>query len=275
MAENGAAAVERGTVAGAGGVPLATAAFVAAILAVAWLAGDATVAVYALSFWHYGLYLLAVAFAAVPLATFKRDAMLVKGIALAALFAVLASGSPSLLALTVVAAGFALNAAGAAALGTDRTYYGHEIAGLPHARITRFPYSVTAHPMLYGNMLAFGGTLLDAAFRRDWWPLAVLHVAANLGLIAMEGAAAVPDRRKSMAMALARVACHDSVVAIGFVVATGAVAGAALALLVGAGGVAVPAFAGACMAAYAIALCRCYRGDRRAVEAQRSAGELV
>ena len=74
----------------------------------------------------------------------------------------------------------------AAALGIDRTYYGHEVAGLPPRRISEFPYSLTSHPMIVGNVAAFGGTLLNPEFRQHWWPLAGLHVALNIGLLAME-----------------------------------------------------------------------------------------
>jgi hypothetical protein len=80
-------------------------------------------------------------------------------------------------------------------LGVDRTYYGHEDAGLPPQRVTAFPYSLTAHPMILGNVAAFGGTLLNAGFREQWWPLASLHVAANIGLLAME-LAGPPHRKK-------------------------------------------------------------------------------
>jgi hypothetical protein len=86
----------------------------------------------------------------------------------------------------VVATGFLLNALGARALGSDRTYYGHEVAGLPERRVTSFPYSWIAHPMLVGNMAAFAGTLVNPDFRREWWPLASAHVAMNLGLLLME-----------------------------------------------------------------------------------------
>ena len=79
-------------------------------------------------------------------------------------------------------------------LGLDRTYYGHEVAGLPPRRITAFPYSLTAHPMILGNVAAFGGTLINAGFREQWWPLAGLHVAANVGLLVMERAG--PRRRR-------------------------------------------------------------------------------
>src|SRR6185369_3613661 len=70
--------------------------------------------------------------------------------------------------------------------GIDRTYYGHEVAGLPPRRITAFPYSLTRHPMILGNVAAFGGTLINPAFRQHWWPLAVLHVSLNIGLLVME-----------------------------------------------------------------------------------------
>ena len=44
-----------------------------------------------------------------------------------------------LASLAVIAAGILLNGRAAAALGIDRTYYGHEVAGLPPRRITAFP----------------------------------------------------------------------------------------------------------------------------------------
>jgi len=41
--------------------------------------------------------------------------------------------------------GILLNVRAAAALGIDRTYYGHEVAGLPRGELPPFPYSLTAH----------------------------------------------------------------------------------------------------------------------------------
>jgi hypothetical protein len=93
----------------------------------------------------------------------------------------------------VVASGFLLNALGARALGPARTYYGWELGELPALRVTAFPYSVVPHPMLFGNMAAYAGTLLNPEFRAAWWPLACAHVGLNLGLIVME--AAVTPRR--------------------------------------------------------------------------------
>ncbi len=143
-------------------------------------------AVYALSFWHYYVYALAFVVRAVPPTVFKRDALLLKSVSLAAFASVYLTAMPDPLSLLVVVAGFLLNITAAAALGSDRTYYGHELANLPVKRIVAFPYSLTAHPMLLGNMMAFGGTLLDAAFRAGWWPLAVAHVLLNLALLGME-----------------------------------------------------------------------------------------
>jgi hypothetical protein len=40
--------------------------------------------------------------------------------------------------------------------------------------------------MILGNVAAFGGTLINAPFRAEWWPLASLHVVLNIGLLAME-----------------------------------------------------------------------------------------
>jgi hypothetical protein len=174
------------------------------LLANAALDGRWAVAVYALSFWHYYLYALAYLLRAVPLARFKRDAIVMKSLSLAMLASVYLMADPSWPSLLVVITGFLLNAVAAAALGADRTYYGHEVAGVPARRITAFPYSVLSHPMLVGNVAAFGGTLLDGAFRQHWWPLAVAHVVLNLGLLAMEVGARPSERQRRVAAAWAR-----------------------------------------------------------------------
>lgn len=165
---------------------LAGAVFLPLVVGIAQASGQWTALIIALSFWHYYVYALAFLFRLVPLALFKRHAVVLKTVALVAFGAVYLPAGPAPLSLVVVALGLALNIKAATALGSDRTYYGHEIAGLPPKRITAFPYSIIAHPMLLGNALAFAGTLLDPAFRQDWWPLAVAHVACNLAILAME-----------------------------------------------------------------------------------------
>ena len=153
--------------------------------AVAW-GLDLEVAAYALSFWHYLVYWLGYLFCAAPLAAFKRDAIMMKSVAMGVLGWAFLSGAPDLLSVTVMTLGFALNTYAAAIMGSDRCYYGYEIGGLPGHRIISFPYSITAHPMLIGNIVAFGGVLLNPDFRERWWPLAMMHVGMNVGLLIME-----------------------------------------------------------------------------------------
>jgi hypothetical protein len=159
---------------------------VASVLLGAALERSLPLAVYLLSFWHYYLYWLAFAFGAVRFDVFKRDAVAMKTVSLAALATVYLAAALDLASLIIIACGILLNVRAAAALGIDRTYYGHEVAGLPPRRVTAFPYSLTAHPMILGNVAAFGGTLINPEFRQHWWPLACLHVALNIGLLFME-----------------------------------------------------------------------------------------
>ncbi len=142
--------------------------------------------VYLLSFWHYALYWQAFTFGTANFAAFKRNAVVLKTISVAALAAVYLQFPLDRASLAVIAGGILLNVRAAAVLGVDRTYYGHEITGLPPRRISAFPYSLIAHPMIVGNVAAFGGTLINPGFREQWWPLAGLHVAANIGLLVME-----------------------------------------------------------------------------------------
>jgi hypothetical protein len=159
---------------------------VLAILLGAALAKSLPAAVYLLSFWHYGLYWLAFAFGASDFDVFKRNAIAMKTLSVTALAVVYLSAPIDPVSLAVILGGVLLNLRAAQVLGLDRTYYGHEVAGLPGRRITAFPYSLTHHPMILGNIAAFGGTMINAPFRADWWPLASLHVVLNIGLLAME-----------------------------------------------------------------------------------------
>ena len=160
--------------------------FVLAVLGLAWWARSLPLAIYLTGFWHYLLYWLAFTFGAIPHAVFKRDAVAMKSVSVAGVAAVYLAFPLDPLSLAAIAGGVVLNVVAAAALGADRTYYGVEVAGLPPQWVERFPYSMVSHPMILGNVTAFGGTLLNAGFRQDWWPLAVLHVVLNIGLLAME-----------------------------------------------------------------------------------------
>jgi hypothetical protein len=165
---------------------LAYCGFALFVLGAAAFGARGALAVYLLGFWHYYLYWLAFAFGGAPFAVFKRDAVAAKTVSVAVFATVYLAAPLDVVSLAAVAGGVFLNVRAAAVLGFDRTYYGHEVAGLPPLRVDAFPYSAMAHPMIAGNVLAFGGTLINADFARQWWPLAGLHVALNIGLLAME-----------------------------------------------------------------------------------------
>ncbi|MEM8949849.1 MAG: methyltransferase [Pseudomonadota bacterium] len=193
----------------------ATAIFVLAILGISSGAESFALAIYALSFWHYLVYALAFLWRDISHERFIRDSHLLKIIPLAALAAVLWTTVPSVLSAIAMAAGFGLNIAAAQALGKERTYYGYELAAIPAKHITSFPYSLTAHPMLIGNMLAFGGTLLDGDFLRDWWPLGIAHVVLNLAIILME-AYGGRNRRLGWIVAISGLALLAAALLLGF-----------------------------------------------------------
>src|SRR5258708_23098549 len=88
-------------------------------------------AVYLLSFWHYYLYWLAFAFGAIPFDVFKRDAVAMKTVSVAALAVVYLAAPLDLASLIVVACGILLDVRAAAALAIDRTHSGHQLAPLP------------------------------------------------------------------------------------------------------------------------------------------------
>ena len=184
------------SIASRSGSSLACLLFVLAVLVAAFVDGSLALAIYLLSFGHYVLYWLVFAFGAIAFDVFKRDAMAMKAVSVAALAFVYLRAPLDPLSLAVILGGILLNVRAAAALGIDRTYYGHEVADLPARRIAGFPYSLTSHPMILGNVAAFGGTLINADFRQQWWPLAGLHVALNVGLLVMELAG--PQRRPAI-----------------------------------------------------------------------------
>lgn len=173
---------------------IALAVYLGATALAAALTGQPAACLYSLAFWHYYIYALGFGYRQVGLPVLKRDAIVSKSAALGSLASVYLVYPLDYQSITAVTAGFALNAMAASRLGTDRTYYGYEVAGLQSMRVTGFPYSLVAHPMLIGNIIAFGGLLLNEAFRADWWALALTHVALNAGLILMETES--PERRR-------------------------------------------------------------------------------
>ena len=151
-------------------------------------------AIYLLSFWHYALYWRTFAYGTADFDGFKRKAIVLKIISVTVLALVYLRFPLDPLSLAVIAGGIFLNARAAAALGLDRTYYGHEVAGLPPRRITAFPYSLTAHPMILAQCRCLRRHAAQCRFRDQWWPLAG-HVAANVGLWSWSGPAPAQSSR--------------------------------------------------------------------------------
>lgn len=238
----------------------------AVVLGVGIGAGQWAVVVYALSFWHYAIYALAFVLRRVRLEVFIRDAVLTKGVSLAAFAAVYLTAPPDLLSLLVVATGLLFNISAARALGTERTYYGLELGALEPRLVKGFPYSVTRHPMLLGNAVAFAGTLLNAEFRAEWWPLAVAHVLLNLAVMVME-ARAMPWR--PVLPALVNRLCP---LAAWPVASVAVVAGALIAGLAGGGAILL---AGLLLAigAYAFVLLQAFAWPQRTDPAPVAAGQ--
>jgi protein-S-isoprenylcysteine O-methyltransferase Ste14 len=115
---------------------------------------------------------------------------------------------------------------------------------MPRRRITAFPYSWISHPMLVGNIAAFGGTMLDPVFRERWWPLAAIHVAMNAALLLMEVAVEPRRGRRCAVRQPLETGCG--------VVATAALLGGSIASREPLGvGVPLGALVGACAGAYA------------------------
>lgn len=154
-------------------------AYIVAVLSFGFTFDAGELAVYALSFWHYVTYALAFLLRQIDIRHFSNDAIALKTVAVGAIALPYLSMPVDLISITAIIIGIVLNVSASISLGLERTYYGFEIAGLPAKRVSRFPYSIIAHPMLIGNMIAFGGALLNSSFRQDWWPLAVLHVVGN------------------------------------------------------------------------------------------------
>jgi len=230
--------------------------FVFIVVSVALVVDAPSFTVYPLSFWHYYLYWLAYRYGTVSLGIFKRDAIVMKSVALAALGYAYLSVPADFVSLAVVGAGFLLNIVAARALGSDRTYYGHEVAGLPQLRVTAFPYSWISHPMLVGNVMAYAGTLINADFRMQWWPLACVHVALNLGLLVMERFVA-PLRRAASRIPENDVRAAERsplLLAGGAIVAAGAAAVGALGVGTWTPGMLLAAGLGACVYGYACVL---------------------
>jgi hypothetical protein len=142
----------------------------------------APVFLYGSSFIHYALY-FAVYHSREDVAfyTFKRRAMLYKGLALLQLvylYARCARLEP--FSLFLIALGAVLSCSAARVLGMDRSYFAAELGLCEPVKLRGFPYNVLRHPMIVGNVIALLGFYALPEFRATAPYLVPIHIAMYL-----------------------------------------------------------------------------------------------
>ncbi|KAI8916245.1 hypothetical protein EDD86DRAFT_198110 [Gorgonomyces haynaldii] len=136
------------------------------------------------SFIHYMIYISTYYFyetdhERIPFEAFKKTVMFYKGVAFYHLISnyILTLKSIDLISLGMIACGFGLSGAAAGAIGLDQTYFGVELRKVkPSARVTSFPYNLTAHPMIIGNIIGLFGFMKADGFREKLPWLVPVHV---------------------------------------------------------------------------------------------------
>lgn len=118
----------------------------------------------ATSFRHYLSYMTTFAFREPTVAhgVFIRDAKLYKSISmmhLARRLLPLVNVATDAPALAVIASGFAVTVLATVRLGNLRTYFGSELGFCKPAWVYGFPYGYIPHPMIVGQIFAFGAML--------------------------------------------------------------------------------------------------------------------
>jgi hypothetical protein len=70
------------------------------------------------------------------------------------------------ISLGMITVGFWLSGMAAGAIGLDQTYFGAELGRMVPNRIHSFPYNLTHHPMIIGNLIGLGGFYKLDGFRK-------------------------------------------------------------------------------------------------------------
>lgn len=95
------------------------------------------------------------------------------------------SGVPTLSSLFLIAAGFGTSASAMYAIGVDATYFGIELGRLNRKEAwveTKWPYTMTQHPMILGNLIGLFGVGIGCSESAPFWlvpghmALYVLHM---------------------------------------------------------------------------------------------------
>jgi Phospholipid methyltransferase len=80
------------------------------------------------------------------------------------------------ISLAMIGLGFGVSGWAAAAIGIDQTYFGAELGRIKPNRITTFPYNVTNHPMIMGNIVGLLGFHKLEGFREEVPWLVPMHI---------------------------------------------------------------------------------------------------
>ncbi|KAJ3346705.1 hypothetical protein HDU91_006967 [Kappamyces sp. JEL0680] len=132
--------------------------------------------IYISTYYHYETHAKQIAFEG-----FKSTVMFYKAVAfyhLITTYIANLGSAPDFVSLLMIAFGFTLSGTAAAAIGIDQTYFGVELgrckAGM---RVTGFPYNLTSHPMILGNIIGLLGFMKLDGFRRAMPWLVPVHIA--------------------------------------------------------------------------------------------------
>lgn len=131
--------------------------------------------IYISTYYHYESHREQIAFEG-----FKRTVMFYKAVAFYHLivnYVAHMKSSPDMISLLMIAIGFSISGMAAKAIGIDQTYFGVELGRCkPAPRVTLFPYNLTAHPMIIGNILGLLGFMKLDGFRHEFPWLVPAHI---------------------------------------------------------------------------------------------------
>jgi hypothetical protein len=80
------------------------------------------------------------------------------------------------ISLVMIASGFSLSGIAAATIGLDQTYFGAELGRMKPNRVSGFPYNITHHPMIIGNIIGLLGFYKLQGFREALPWLVPTHI---------------------------------------------------------------------------------------------------
>lgn len=132
--------------------------------------------IYISTYYHYETHRDQIAFEG-----FKHTVMFYKAVAfyhLVVNYVANMGTIPDFISLAMIATGFSISGMAAKAIGLDQTYFGVELGRCkPAPRVTSFPYNLTAHPMIIGNIIGLLGFMKLDGFRSQLPWLIPVHIS--------------------------------------------------------------------------------------------------